>query len=65
MEEVAKITDKAVDVIGSGDKLELSGNLYQQKQTQLTSRAEREYAEERITMQRPWGCSFRQRTKSS
>ena len=30
MEEVAKITDKVVDVIGSGDKLELSWNLYQQ-----------------------------------
>ena len=30
MEEVAKITDKVVDVIGSGDILELSWNLYQQ-----------------------------------
>ena len=30
MEEVAKITDEVVDVIGAGDKLELSWNLYQQ-----------------------------------
>ena len=28
--KVAKITDKVVDVIGSADKLELSGNLYRQ-----------------------------------
>ena len=30
MEKVAEITDEVVDVIGAGDKLELSWNLYQQ-----------------------------------